>query len=159
MAETSEHKRTKWRVPCLLWQDADTSSMRGTSHSFLWPGTNEIKFQAYDKEAKELVSDKPIREARSFISRSTQMAGPRLSSKPESSTRELRSHFQRHPHSSASLSCIDAITGWFSTLLISILTAVWAWLAFLEWQWTVVLLSSAYIHVCIPCTPLDTPTY
>ena len=60
MAETSECKWTKGRVLCLLRQDTDTSSTRGMSHSFLWPGTNEIKFQAYDKEAKELVSDKPI---------------------------------------------------------------------------------------------------
>jgi len=61
--------------------------------------TNEIKSQAYDKEAKELVGDKAVQETRSFVSRSTQMAGPRSLSRPESFTRQLCSRFQWNPHS------------------------------------------------------------
>jgi len=59
------------------------------SHLLLWPGTNEIKSQAYNKEAKELVGNKAIQETRSFVSRSTQMAGPRSLSRLESFTRQL----------------------------------------------------------------------
>jgi len=73
--------------------------MRGTLHLFLWPGTNEIISQAYNKEAKELVGDKAVQETRLFVNRSTQMAGPRSLLRPESFTRQLRSRFQRNPHS------------------------------------------------------------